>query len=238
MSTFGTDNRSPLARALPAGISFTVVSPEKGRLVGVRFALRSLPHVQIGGKGGAALSAVKYLTDECGWKDEQLFTELGEAVHDVETQAQVLVRALVVPPPEGAVLTAANATPMAKDADDLRSLLEPDEIAWLYREFLRFQHERSPLTRAKTPEEIEAFVDSLGKGTTPPSRLRSCDDAMLLASAEWMAWQLVTLTRRNSSPASPSSAPSDGSVSSSTSDLSGVSETPPTGPTIEILPSP
>lgn len=234
------DSRSPLAKALGGGIAHTVVTPEKGRLAGMRFALRSLPQSQV---GAAVRRGVAFLTEACGWRDEQLYTELGEAQHDIETQAQVLALALIAVPPEGTKLTTATVVPavMANEklgttaADELRTLLEPDEIMWLFREFARWNAERSPITRSRTDAEIGEYIDAMGKGVTPASWLKSCDDATLLRCAIEMASRLTMLTKPSSSPTSPSTSPSNGSSDPSASPIE-TTDTETAGPTIEVLP--
>lgn len=225
------DKRSPLAKALGGRVAFTRVRVERGRLAGVDLALRSLAQSEI---HAAMREALRYLTEECGWREEHLYTELGEGAHDGETQVQVLARALVVPPAGGddGSTTAGACAPMVSSPDELRAMLEPDEIAYLFQAFVRWQQARSPISRARTPEEIEAQVDALGKGATPLSWLRSCDNATLLAIATELAVRLTTSTSSSSSDTSPSSDTSDGCSSSSDSDDP---TTTPTTPTLEVL---
>lgn len=223
------DRRSPLAKALGGKVAWKRVTVERGRLAGVDIAVRSLPQDRI---QSAMRAAVQYLTEKCGWREEQLYTELGEATHDAETQLQVLARALITPPRDDhASLTEGTAVALVHDAEDLRTLLDPPEVAYLFREFTRFQQERSPFTRAQTPEEIEALVDSLGKGLTPPSRILSFDDATLRNIAHGLALRLRRLMNSPSSPSSPSTDTSDGSSVPSDSETT-------TGMTIEVQPTP
>jgi hypothetical protein len=191
--------------------------------------VRSLPADRI---QSAMRAAVQYLTEKCGWKEEQLYTELGEATHDAETQLQVLARALIHPPKDDpASLTEGTCVALVHDTEDLRTLLDPAEVSYLFREFTRFQQERSPFTRAQTPEEIEALVDSLGKGVTPPSRILSFDDDTLRSVALSLVFRLSRSTSSPSSPSSPSTDTSDGSSAPSDSETT-------TGLTIEVQPTP
>lgn len=217
------DIRSPLAKALGGSVAWTRVRVASGRLQHVAIGLRSLSQDRI---QAAVRSAVEYLTEACRWRDEQLYTELGEAVYDTETQVRVLAEALIVPPEtDEAVLTTGDVQPLVSGPDDLRALLEPDEVSVLYTAFVRWQRERSPLTRATTREEVEAFVEGLGKGMIPVSRLSTCEPASLLAIATSLAARLPTWTKPRSSRGSPSSAPRPTSAPGSDSPPSGESPT-------------
>lgn len=225
------DKRSPLARALGGKVPFRRVRVERGRLAGLDIAVRTLPLADI---QAASRAALRYLTEECGWREEHLYTELGEGVHDAETQVQLLARCLLVPPDgaeDGAVERSATA-PLVSGVDELRALLDGDEVALLFQEFTRWQQERSPISRAKSAEEIEAHVEALGKGGTPLSWLRSCDSGTLLAIATELAVRLMTSTSSSSSDTSPASDTSPGCSSSSDSDDP---TTNPTTPTLEVL---
>ena len=229
------DNRSPLAKTLAAGVPWKRVRAERGRLAGVKLAVRFLPWFSV---ENAQLAALTFLTEGregAKWQESHLYTELGEATLDVETQARVLAEGLIVAPDhDDAELTEGTCVRAARDADDLRKILTADEIGFLYTEFVRFDRECSPITRAAAPEEVEAFIDALGKGTMPVSRLRTCAPDSLLAIATSLAVKYVLRTSEPSSPGSPSSDTSDGSATPSDSDPSG--ETPTTGITIEIQP--
>ncbi len=229
------DGRSPLAKALSASIPWKRVRAERGRLTSAKLAVRFLPWFSV---ENAQLAALTFLTegrDGAKWQESHLYTELGEATLDVETQARVLAEGLIVAPDhDDAELTEGTCVRAARDAEDLRKLLTADEIGFLYTEFVRFDRECSPITRAAAPEEVEAFIDALGKGTMPVSRLRTCAPDSLLAIATSLAVRYVLQMSEHSSPGSPSNDTSDGSATPSASDPSG--ETPTTGMTIEIQP--
>ena len=235
MSDGFNDNRSPLAKALGGGIPWKRVRAERGRLVGVKLGVRYLPWFSI---EAAQFTAIDFLTEgreKMRWKEAHLYTELGEAVHDVESQVRVLVDGLIVPPDDdAAVLTEGTCVRAVRDADDLRKHLTADEIGFLYTEVIRFDRECSPITRAQKGEEVESFVDALGKGLIPPSRLSTCDPDSLLAIGISLAVRYETLMSGRSSPGSLLSDMSGGSATSSDSGPSG--ETPTTGMTIEIQP--
>lgn len=228
-----TDKRSPLAKALGGRVAYLRVRPPKGRLADVDMAVRSLPQGEI---HAALRSALRHLCEDCGWKEEHLYTELGEGVHDGESQLQVLAKALIVPPAgddEGTAI-AETCEPLVSSVDELRTLLMPDEAAFLIGAFNRWQQERSPISRVRSAEELEEYVDALGKGAIPPFWLKSCDSVSLLAIATELAERLVTSTRLSSSDTSPSNEPSESGPSTS-SDLESETTTESPGPSIEVL---
>lgn len=237
-----TDRRSALAKALGGRIAFKRVKADKGRLARLDLAVRALPQAEV---QGAMRAAVKHLVDEAGWSDEQLYTELGAGIHDTETQVQVLARCLVIPPADGETgeTTAGACVSFVDTPDELRKLLEPDEVAYLFREFIRFQEERSPISRAHSAEEVVAYVDALGKGMIPTSQLKSCDNATLLDIACELAERLKISTRPSSWDTSPSSGLSEACSPSTdstteTTETSPTSETAPEGMTLEVERSP
>lgn len=195
------DKRSGLAKALGGGpVPVRVLDDLGGRLAGVPVGVRALP---IGEVQRASADAIGYLTGECGFKEEHLYTELGEGVLDAETKLQILVRALVSPDEPTVRLTSSP--------DELRALLEPDEVTQLFNEFAAWQEERSPISRARSWEEVEDFIEALGKGRVPPTRLKNFDSSSLrfmlseLAVRHWMP---------TSPPCSDTSPSSDGDPSS------------------------
>jgi len=228
------DKRSPLAKALGGRVAYLRVRAPKGRLADVDMAVRSLPQGEI---TAALRAALRYLTEECGWKEEHLYTELGEGAHDGESQLQVLAKALVVPPAESDEGTAIAETcePLVASVEELRLLLMPDEIAFLFQAFARWQQERSPISRARSAEEVEAYVDALGKGVIPISWLKSCDNASLLAIATELAVQHMTSTNLSSSDTSPSSEPNESGLSTSSDSETGTMTTESPEPSIEVL---
>lgn len=190
-----TDNRSGLAKALGAGpIPLRVLDGLSGRLGGVAVGIKALP---IEAVQKASAEAIRYLTVECGFKEEHLYTELGEGVLDAETRVQILARALVEPD--------APTQPLAGGADELRGLLEPDEVTLLFNEFIAWQEERSPLSRARSWEEVESFLEALGKGRVPRTRLNAFDSSSLKYMLSELAAQHWKPTSPHSSDTSPSS---------------------------------
>ena len=89
----------------------------------------------------------------------------------------------------------------------MRGLLEADELVQLFESYADFVAERSPLSRAKSVEEVEAVLSALGKGMIPASRLTSFDSVTLRSALRSLAVQRETLMSSSSSPSSPSTEP-------------------------------
>lgn len=225
-----TDTRSPIVKAIGTAVATKDVTVEKGRLAGQTFTLRSLPTREVQRANDAARA---HLTGARGWAEQRLYDadnveeSLDRSDRDLEMQLHVLARALVVKPEEGA--PAAAVATLFKDPEELAGAFEHDEVEHLFAEWLRFQRERSPLTYAETPEAVEAFVEALGKGSVPLSRLSSCKSGTLPDIALSMALKLRSLMSTPSSATSPSSEPSGGS--------SPPSDSTPPGMVIETSPA-
>lgn len=217
------DNRSPLAKAIGERVPAKTVTLDRGRLAGVPMALRSL---SAGALQQASRDALKYLT-ETGWRDEHLFTELGKSALNTETAVRILAAALVVPPAADTGKVS-DLEMFTSGPDQVRALLEPDEITLLFNEFCGWQEERSPISRAKSWEEVEDFVEALGKGAVPTSRLLSFDTSSLCFMLREVAARWTTATRRPSSGTSPFGEPGPTSSTPSASAQS-------TAPVMEVL---
>lgn len=223
------DTRSPIVKAIGSAVATKDVTVERGRLAGQAFTLRSLPTRDV---QRANDEARRHLVEGRGWSEQRVYDadNVEEGLDSIDREQEmwihVLARALVVRPEEGAA--AAAVTPLFRGPEELASVLEPDEIGYLFTEWVRFQRERSPLTHAETPEAVEALVEALGKGSIPLSRLRSCKSGSLLDIALSMGLKLRSLTSSPSSDTSPSSGPSGGS--------SPPSGSPPPAMEIEISP--
>ncbi len=224
------DTRSPIVKAIGNAVATKDVTVETGRLAGQTFTLRSLPAREV---QRANDEARKHLVDVRGWSEQRLYDadnvaeSLDRSDRNLEHEIHTLARALVVKPEEGA--PAAALAPLFKSAEELALTLEPEEVEHLFDAWHRFQVERSPITHCETAEEVERFVDAMGKGVTPVSRLSSCRPDTLLAIASSMALKLRSLTRPPSSATSPSSEPSGGP--------SPPSDSPPPGMVIETSPA-
>lgn len=224
------DNRSPLAKALGERVPCKVVEVLRGRLAGVPMAVRALSNGEI---QRATIEARKHLLAE-GWESEDLFTELGESVFNMETAVRILAAALIVPP-GGDAVKAPEAQRLTSGPDQVRALLEPDEITLLFQEFCAWQEERSPLSRAKTLEEVEDLIEALGKGQAPSSRLNAFDPSSLKSIICGLAARLMSATRPPSSPTSLFAAPAPApSTPSGSATASPSTSAPPSAPTLTV----
>lgn len=180
---------SSLAKALgnaskPAVKTFSL----GGRLTGVTFAVKWVPaSVRV----ESASLALKTCLETFKLDRTDLYGETGEAVLELETKVQLLFRAMCDPQDSN--------RPMAASPDEIRQLLDPDEVTLAYNEWLSWQLERSPLHRAKSLQEVERIVDDLGKGYMPTTFLKSCEPDSLRAIAISLADRLAKLTKHNSS---------------------------------------
>lgn len=140
--------------------------------------------------------ALKWLSSSCGFSEDYLVgTTNGESLTEFEVKVRSIAIALVEPaPPHRAV---------AKDADELRVMLDADEVSALFELYLDWVQERSPISAARTAEEVASVVDALGKGTMPRSRLSGYDSFSLRSIAIELAARLRTQTSSPSSPTSP-----------------------------------
>lgn len=207
------DKRSPLQKFLGERVSCKPIEILKGRLAGLPAALRALTTVEI---QRATVEAKKYLTAE-GWEADDLYTELGESIFNMETEVRLLAVALIAPPASGEMKTS-EVQPLTSGPDQVRALFEPDEITLLMREFYAYQTERSPLSRATSVEEVEDLIEALGKGQAPISRLNAFDPSSLKSIITGLAVRQMNAMRRRSSPTSPSDAPETASSTPSGSE--------------------
>lgn len=140
--------------------------------------------------------ALKWLSSSCGFSEDYLVgTTNGESLTEFEVKVRSIALALVEPaPPHRAV---------AKDADELRVMLDADEVSALFELYLDWVQERSPISAARTAEEVASVVDALGKGTMPKSRLSVYDSVSLRSITNELVARLRTQTSSPSSPTSP-----------------------------------
>jgi len=196
---FVRDSRGALAKALgDRGVAVHIVDLYDGtgaRLDGIPLALKA---VSEGVRVKAVADALRFLTGpKCGMSEEYLYgTDNGRAELDLETKVQLLAAALCEPAPPH--------SPVCKDADGLRELLDATELSQLFEAYADWLAERNPLSRAKSLEEVEAVLAALGKGMLPASRLTSFDSSTLRSALHSLAVQRERLTSSNSSPSSPS----------------------------------
>jgi hypothetical protein len=201
------DTRSPLARLLGEAVvphrAFAFAGAG-GRFGDATWAVRALSADE---RSRSIVDATKWLIETCKWDHASLYSELGEAVLDLESKVRGLAAALVDP--------ADPTKPFVKDADELRKLLEADEIGRLFEELADYTDERSPFSRAARWQEVEGFVEALGKGWTTSTSLSSYD----AASLRFMLRELATRhCSRTSPPSSATTSPSGSSDSSTPTD--------------------
>jgi len=191
---------SPLRRALGAsrtGVAVKLIEFEGcgGRLRGVPLALRTLNADENLRLRGAART---WLLDECRFSEAFIDdTDAGRAINELEVKIRTIALALVEPAPPH--------RPVAKNPDELRLLLDADEVSALFELFLDWVQERSPISTARSAEEVRDLVDALGKGTQPTQRLLAFDSVSLRSIAIELAGRWRTLMSSPSSPTSPSS---------------------------------
>lgn len=138
-----------------------------GPLDGTRIALRALSTDE---QERCVADALKWLTEGAKLQRADVYTETGEQALAVEYQVQVLARALVMPDDPRKALV--------EGAADVRELLTPEQVAWLFEQYTAFQATRSPYQKL-TPEGVEEVATALGKGFLPATSLNSYDAATL-----------------------------------------------------------
>lgn len=189
ISAFVQDKRSLLEKLLGAAPvpHRVVVYPEGSRMAGGQVALTILSvHDQM----QSAAAAITYLRDVAKWRPEDLIEELGRAAVELECRVQWLFRCLRDPKDLDC--------PIVKDPDQLRKLSCNDDLAWLWEQYLDFSAERSTFKRAQTWEEVEALVESVGKGRASPTLLSDCDSDTLRNIVRLLAVRYTTLMRTHS----------------------------------------
>ena len=199
LDRFITDKRSGLAKLIgdsPIPHRVFAFAGSGGRFgEGTQFAVRAL-----GGEGKmrALADAIAWLTTKGGWPRDALYEQNGAAVLDLESKVQVLTRVLVDPSDPSKSFVAS--------ADELRKLLEPDEICALWEQFLDFEDERSPLAKLRTWEEVEPELVAVGKRYARPTSLLRFDFGTRQFMLQCMAERLFsTPTKLPSSDTSPQS---------------------------------
>lgn len=191
------DTRSPLAKLLgDAPVAHRKVEGFEG--AGGRFKGVPLALVALSGdvQERATSEAAKHLV-AVGFNREDLYTEIGESLFGYEIKVQLLSRALR----DGADPTRL----FADDADELRKVLEADEVSALFEHLLDYQEERSPLSHARSWEEVEALLVAVGKGLAPATSLNSYDAASLRFMTRELTVRWVRPMRPPCSDTSPPS---------------------------------
>lgn len=177
-----------------------------GRLRGVPLGLRTLSADE---SLRLRAEAFRWLSTECGFSADYIVGTSDGASH-LEFEVKVRTLALALVEPGGAH------SPVAKDPDELRKILEADEVTQLFEAYLDWTAERSPISSAKTAEEVRDLVDAMGKAMAPTSRLNAYDSVSLRIIATELVNRVRALTNAPSSP-TPSSSDT-ATASSDTSD--------------------
>jgi len=189
---FLRDKRSTLAKLLgDAPIptrSFEDFAGCGGRFTGKTLSLRALSSHDA---TKATADAVAWLTGTCGFQREDLYTEIAQGFLALETKVQILALALVDP--------ADPKSPAVESPAQLRTMLEPDEVAALFERWEDWQEERSPLSALRSVEAIDAELDALGKGLTASTSLLRYDSGTLRFMLRRAAERLRMLTKPSSS---------------------------------------
>lgn len=196
---FITDKRSPLRKVLDAsrgGRAVEIIEFDgcDARFRGVPLALRALTTDE---ELKLRAAAAKWCSEAAGFDASYLLdTNEGRATVEFEAKVQTIALALCEP--------AAPHAPVAASADELRALLFADEVAALFEMYVDFVTKRSPISTAKSAEEVASLVDSLGKGTTPLQRLSTFDAVTLRTIVRELVARWTRLTSSPSLPTPPS----------------------------------
>lgn len=175
----------------------------------LRLAVRTLSAEEI---AAAQMAARRWLTSTGGWSTEDLLSDTGDALLNLETMVQILARALV--DPDNHELPFASAEGAAAAAE-VRKCFDADEIRACFDEYSRHAQDRSPFRKLKTLDEVREVADALGKGLTAPTALQRFDATSLQLIITELAARVTKLTTRTSSATSPpTSSPPDSSETS------------------------
>ena len=173
----------------------------------LRLAVRTLSAEEI---ATAQMDARRWLTSTGGWTTEDLLSDTGDALLNLETMVQILARALVDPDNHDLPFAAAE-----KGAAEVRKCFDADEIRACFDEYSRHMQDRSPFRALKTLDEVREVADALGKGLTAPTALQRYDATTLqriIIELVAQATKRTTLTSSDTSP--PTSSPHASSPSS------------------------
>lgn len=177
---------------------------------GTRFAVRSLA---ADARMRAVVAAERWLCKVGAYERAELLTETGQAALQLEGKVRVLAAALVDPEDPARPFVGLGddgRVDPERAADELRALLETDEVEALFEEWIDYTDSRSPLQRARTWEEVEGLLAAVGKGSITPTSLNRYDSASLRYMLRELAVRFWT---RTSPPSSDTSPPSEPSVS-------------------------
>jgi hypothetical protein len=164
------------------------------------FAVRAL---SVEEQERAHSAAIEWLLKLGGHAREDLISESGNNVFELELMTQLLALALMDPESPRA--------PVAKDAASLRALLFADEIEACFREYAAFQSERSPIRSIRSADELAEVIDALGKGRASSINWLRYDVISLRSIITTLADRASRQTRPNYSDTSPPSPSPDAS---------------------------
>ena len=231
------DKRSFLERASQDGVIPHRVFPfpgNGGRFVKAgaaqSFAVRSIDTMEIQRAHADALRAVR----SYGYDGADVYGDQGTTALEIERRVHVLSRVLVRPDDPSRLITArVDASPeeaRKPQPDQIKRMLEQDEIELLHNMWLDFQVSRSVLSTGQLDAALEE-ARSVGKGLTPPQSLLRFGIATLAYTTSVLARELRTLMKASSSdtssenPSSPTSIDSfDGSQATTASETQPPSE--------------
>lgn len=120
----------------------------------------------------ARVAAAKSLR-ALGFERDDVVTDTGHDLFELYVMAEIVARALVNPP----VTAGLDPAPIAESADHLRRRLRPAEIEAIFKEYVWFKVERSPLDRMESWDEALKFAEALvsGKVSRVPKSLERFD---------------------------------------------------------------
>jgi len=159
-----------------------------GALAGQRVGLRSLPSGVLVEATGAAIA---WCRDVAKIDERHLYNETGEEALDLEIKVQILAKGLVQPD--------APDKPFTEGPADVRELLTPEQVTWLFDRWSAWQRERSPYEVLADEAKIEEVAEALGKGFASPTSLTSYDFGTLRRISLSLVARLRKLTTESSS---------------------------------------
>lgn len=206
-----TDGLTALERALSKGARASkILDGFEG--VGGRFRGIPLAFVALSTEDtlDAQREARAFVLDVEKFPESMLFTAFGEQHIDFCTKVFLLARTLADP---DTLVPVATNDKGDIDARAIRRMLEPDDVTQLYELYVDWMSERSPISRAKSWDEIREEIDALGKGMTAPSSLTRFDGATLRGVVVELARERheLLMARQDTSSTSGSSSPTSSS---------------------------
>lgn len=172
-----------------------------GGLNGQRVGLRSL---SAGAMSECVGAAIAWCAKNAGIGHEHLYTEVGQESLEVHTRVELLARALVQPDD--------SERPFVEGPADVRELLTPEQVTWLFERFSDFQITRSPYELLQEHGGLERVVDDLSKGYRSPTSLNSFDGVTVRRISAALVARLARQTMPSSSASSSPAASSDAST--------------------------